>query len=95
MVMSGHIHYYMRSKPMKGGQVVSSYNDGTAYLISVGIPTRNQPITDEPYAMVRNTQGHLYQYLKINGNELSFVSANANNVVVDSFKIKKRDPQGF
>lgn len=90
MVMSGHIHYYMRSKPMKGGQVVSSYNDGTAYLISVGIPTRNQPITDEPYAMVRNTQGHLYQYLKINGNELSFVSANANNEVVDSFKIQKR-----
>ncbi|MBL7970915.1 MAG: metallophosphoesterase family protein, partial [Prolixibacteraceae bacterium] len=52
MVFGGHIHYYMRSKPMKGGQVVGSYNDGTAYIISVGIPSRNQEITDEPYAAV-------------------------------------------
>ena len=61
MVFNGHIHYYMRSKPMKGGQVVDSYNDGTAYIISVGIPNRPHQITDEPYAVVRNTEGQLYQ----------------------------------
>jgi hypothetical protein len=89
MVFGGHIHYYMRSKPMKGGQVVGSYNDGTAYVISVGIPSRNQEITDEPYAAVRNQEGQLYQYVKIDGNQLSMTTVNANNKVIDSFEIKK------
>lgn len=89
MVFGGHIHYYMRSKPMKGGEVVSSYNDGTVYIISVGIPSRTKEITDEPYAAVRNTEGHLYQYMNIKGNELSFISVNAENKVIDSFRIKK------
>lgn len=89
MVFGGHIHYYMRSKPMKGGQVVDSYNDGTAYIISVGIPSRKQEITDEPYAAVRNQEGQLYQYVKIDGNQLSMTTVNANNKVIDSFEIKK------
>jgi hypothetical protein len=89
MVFGGHIHYYMRSKPMKAGQVVDSYNDGTAYVISVGIPSRNQEITDEPYAAVRNQEGQLYQYVKIDGNQLSMTTVNAQNKVIDSFKISK------
>lgn len=89
MVFGGHIHYYMRSKPMKAGQVVDSYNDGTAYVISVGIPSRSQEITDEPYAAVRNQEGQLYQYVKIDGNQLSMTTVNAQNKVIDSFKISK------
>lgn len=89
MVMSGHIHYYMRSKPMKGGQVVPTYNDGTAYVISVGIPTNPHPISDEPYAAVRNTDGHLYQYMTIKGNELKYQSVNFEGKLIDSFSVKK------
>jgi 3',5'-cyclic AMP phosphodiesterase CpdA len=89
MVMGGHIHYYMRSKPMKGGQVVSSYKDGTAFIISVGIPTEPHPMTDEPYAVTRNTEGHLYQYMSIKGNELTYQSVNFEGKVIDSFKISK------
>jgi len=89
MVMGGHIHYYMRSKPMKGGKVVSSYNDGTVYVISVGIPTNKREITDEPYAACRNTEGYLYQYLQINGNRLTYKAANFENKLIDSFNVKK------
>jgi len=89
MVMSGHIHYYMRSKPMKGGKVVPSYKDGTAYVISVGIPTNPHPITDEPYAAVRNTDGHLYQYITVKGNELNYQSLNFEGKLIDSFSVKK------
>ncbi len=89
LVLGGHIHYYMRSKPMKAGKVVTSYNDGTAYVISVGIPANAREMTDEPYAAVRNNEGPLFQNVKISGGELSFVSVNADNKVVDSFKIKK------
>ncbi len=89
MVMGGHVHYYMRSKPMKGSQVVPSYNDGTAYVISIGIPTRNRQLTNEPYEAAIYAGGHLYQYVQINGNVLKFISSNAENKIIDSFSMKK------
>ena len=89
MVMAGHVHYYMRSKPMKGGQVVSSYNDGTAYIISIGIPTRDRQVTAEAYEAAIYTGGNLYQYVQINGNELKFIAVNSENKVIDSFTVKK------
>ena len=89
MVFSGHIHYYMRSKPMKGGEVVSSYNDGTAYIISIGIPSRTREIKDEPYAEIRKTEGQFYQYLKIDGNKLSYKAIDSEGNLADSFKIEK------
>jgi hypothetical protein len=89
LVMGGHIHYYMRSNPMKGGQVVSSPHDGTVYVISIAIPTKPHEMPDEPYAVTLNTDGHLYQYVKIEGDQLSFTTLNVDNQVVDSFNIKK------
>jgi hypothetical protein len=74
---------------MKDGKVVSSYNDGTAYIISVGIPNREHEMTPEPYAEVRNATGHLYQYVKIEGDHLSFQTYNNENKLIDSFEIKK------
>lgn len=89
MVMNGHIHYYMRSKPMKGGKVVPSYNVGTAYIESIGIPTKPEKRPEESYAAVRDFHGDLYQYVKIDGNTLSFTAVNSDNKVIDSFTIKK------
>jgi acid phosphatase type 7 len=89
MVFGGHIHYYMRSKPMKAGEVVDSYNNGTAYIISIGIPSRSRDIGEEPYAAVRYGEGQYYQYIRINGNELSYTAVDADGKVADSFNIKK------
>jgi hypothetical protein len=89
MVMNGHIHYYMRTKPMKGGKVVSSYNGGTAYVESVAIPTAPEKHPEEPYTIVRNFNGDIYQYVKIEGKKLSFTAVNSDNTVIDSFTIKK------
>lgn len=89
MVFSGHVHYYMRSKPMNNGQVVDSYNKGTAYIISIGIPSRNREMNDEPYAAVRKGDGQYHQYIKIEGNQLSYSAINAENKVIDTFTIKK------
>jgi hypothetical protein len=89
MVFGGHIHYYMRSKPMKGGKVVDSYTDGTAYIISIGIPARTRDAADEPYAEVRKTEGQFYQCIKIDGNELYYSAIDAQDQVIDSFNIKK------
>ena len=89
MVMNGHIHYYMRTKPMRGGKVVSSYKEGTAYVESVAIPTPPEKHPEEPYTVVRNFNGDIYQYVKIEKNKLSFMATNSHNKVIDSFTIKK------
>ena len=89
MVMNGHIHYYMRSMPMKGGKVVSSYKEGTAYVESIGIPTKPEKQPEESYAAVRNFNGDIYQYVKIEGNKLSFTAVNSGNKIIDSFTIEK------
>jgi Icc-related predicted phosphoesterase len=89
MVFSGHIHYYMRSKPMKAGEVTDSYKEGTAYIISLGIPGRNQDPAEEPYAAVRNMDCWLYQHIQIEKNKLTYQSVNFDGEVIDSFEIQK------
>jgi len=89
MVFGGHLHYYMRSKPMKGGKIVPSYKEGTAYVISVGISNSDQQFDVEPYAEVTDSKGQLFQYVKIDGNTLHFESVNAQGKLIDSFNLKK------
>lgn len=89
LVFSGHIHYYMRSKPMKGGEVVDSYNNGTAYIISIAIPSKTPELKDEPYAEVQKPDGQYYQYIKIEGDKLFYTAFDSNNAVADSFTIEK------
>lgn len=36
--LSGHVHHYLRSKPLRGGKVVDSPKDGTIYCVTVSIP---------------------------------------------------------
>jgi len=89
MVFGGHLHYYMRSKPMNAGKVVNSYQKGTAYLISVAIPNREKPFEKEPYAEVSDGKGQLFQYVKIVGNSLYFESVDVNGKLIDTFILNK------
>jgi acid phosphatase type 7 len=89
MVFGGHIHYYMRSKPMKAGEVVDSYSNGTAYVISIGIPSHQGERAEEPYAAVRFGEGQFYQYIKIEGKKCTYSAMDSEGKVVDSFNIKK------
>ncbi len=89
MVFGGHIHYYMRSNPMKGGQVVDSYNNGTAYVISIGIPSRTREIASEPYAAVQKADGQYFQYMKFGPRELSYSAVNSEGEIIDSLILKK------
>lgn len=89
MVYSGHMHYYMRSKPMNSGQVVDTYEDGTAYIISLGIPGRSQDAEEEPYAIVRDFNGWMYQYVSIDDNHLQYQAINRDGKLIDEFEIKK------
>ncbi len=90
MVMGGHVHYYMRSRPMNAGKVVRSYDDGTVYTISISIPWKHDTITDEPYAVLQYPEGYFYQHVRIEGNALKYTSYDQHGVVRDQFTIEKK-----
>lgn len=89
MVMSGHTHYYMRSKPINNEQIVEDFSQGTIYVISVGIPANHENMPPEDYAEVRDGKGWLYQHMEINGNKLIYKSLDIEGNVLDEFVIEK------
>lgn len=89
IVMGGHIHYYMRSRPMFGGKVVDSFARGTVYNISISIPSRHEHITDEPYAEKQFSEGYFYQHVAIDGKILKSRTFDHKGALRDEFVIRK------
>lgn len=89
MVMGGHIHYYMRSKPMNNGKVVSSFSEGTVYAVSIGTNANHDDIGEEPYAEIRHKDGQFYQHMDIDDNVLKYTSYDKEGNIADEFSIKK------
>lgn len=90
MVMGGHIHYYMRSKPMHSGAVVPEFDNGTVYAISISIPSRHDSMTPEPYAAVQYDSGYFYQHMEIEGNTLRYKAIDSQGNLKDEFVINKK-----
>lgn len=89
MVMSGHIHYYMRSKPMNNGKVVDSFKDGTIYTVSIGTVGNHDNIGEEPYAEKRYKKGQYYQHMEIDNDVLKYTTYDKEGNVVDEITIEK------
>jgi acid phosphatase type 7 len=90
MVMGGHIHYYMRSKPMHNGVVVADHSKGTVYAISISIPSKHESMKPEPYAVVQYDSGYFYQRMEIAGNTMRYKAVDSNGNVKDEFVISKK-----
>lgn len=89
MVINGHFHYYLRTKPMKGGKALSDGATGTTYLMSVGTKGKNEDGTVEPYAAKAIKSGYLYQVVRIDNNTLSHTCLDADGRVLDYFERSK------
>ena len=89
MVMGGHIHYYMRSKPINNGKVVDSFEKGTVYAVSIGTHGNHDDIGDEPYAEKRYKKGQFYQHMEIDDNVLSYTAYDKEGSIKDQFTITK------
>lgn len=89
MVFSGHVHHYLRSKPLREGQPVDSPAAGTIYLISIGIPSRDWSGDGPAYAEVIFSGPALYQTLHIDGNTLEFRAYSADGEERDRLTIVK------
>jgi acid phosphatase type 7 len=88
IVMSGHVHNYLRTKPMNNEEPVASPADGTIYLISIGIPD-NDPQARLPFAESQVSGEMLYQKVLIKGNRLEYKAMNIDGIVRDQLTITK------
>ncbi|MCB9218354.1 MAG: metallophosphoesterase family protein [Ignavibacteriales bacterium] len=89
IVFSGHVHYYMRSKPMYNEKPVKSPNDGTIYLISIAVPNRHREMPEKEFVEVRFDGDYLYQHISVSDNKLEFKAINQNGILKDNFTIEK------
>lgn len=89
MVMSGHMHYYLRTRPMYSGKVATDPSKGTIYTMSISIPGKQDEWPAEDYAVVRYPDGPLYQHIAIKGNTLSLKCYDPEGNVKDELVIRK------
>ena len=89
-VLSGHVHHYVRTHPLKQSRPVSSPAEGTIYLVTVAVPSRAQNLPRPSYAAVAEHAGlPLYQIFTINGNRLVTRSCDLAGNIRDELAVEK------
>ncbi len=89
MMLHGHIHCYLRTRPMRSGRVASSPAEGTIYLISSGVPTDEKPKKLPDYAVRFLVGGPWYVKFDIDGNRLVCRTYDTEGNVHDEWTIEK------
>lgn len=90
MVMQGHDHAYLRSYPLRGGEIQESPGDGTVYVVSVsGVKMYDQ--AQRYYTEFGMTNTSTYQVLDIQivGDRMLYRAYDADGNLRDSFEINK------
>ncbi|GAA0880850.1 hypothetical protein GCM10009119_38200 [Algoriphagus jejuensis] len=87
LVLSGHFHYYMRSKPL------SEFTESTSQIRFVHSAATSGKFESEGQnvdeIVVSYSQDYLYQKIDLTGNTLTLTSYKADGEVLDTFQIKK------
>ncbi|MBX3178908.1 MAG: metallophosphoesterase family protein [Candidatus Hydrogenedentes bacterium] len=89
LVFQGHTHRYLRSKPIRGGEVVQDPADGTIYIVSIAIPNRERPAPEVDYIEKALSGIPLYQTVHIDGKKLTYEARDAEGAVHDALVIEK------
>jgi hypothetical protein len=89
MAFQGHVHYYLRTHPMKDEKPIGSPADGTIYVVSIAIPGRSHPMPKADYSAVAFSGEALYQLLDVAGNRLEYRVFDAEGKVRDKMVIEK------
>ena len=89
-VLSGHVHYYLRTYPLKDGKRMNSPADGTVYLISVAVGGKPSGLVKPDYAAAMDVSGTpLYQLFTLDGNRLTTRAYDVAGKVRDELIIEK------
>jgi predicted phosphodiesterase len=89
LVLTGHVHRYLRTYPMRAGQPVESTKDGTVYVTSVSIPGRPLRSEKPVFAAATVGGGLLCNVIGIDGNRLTFRAETLGGEIKDEFTIEK------
>ena len=89
-VLSGHVHDFVRTHPMKQGKRVGSPADGTVYLVTVAVPSQAGKMSSPDYVAVAEHAGlPLYQIFTINGKRLVTRCFDLEGRTRDEFVVEK------
>lgn len=89
LVMSGHVHYYLRTHPMRGGKPAEAAEHGTIYVTSVAVPYAAKVEAPDYAAAAKLTGPPLYQVIRIEGNRLAYEAWDASGEKVDELLLEK------
>jgi predicted phosphodiesterase len=86
-VLSGHVHQYMRTSPLKNGEPAE---DGTIYLISVAVKGDSGLMAKPPYAEVLDTAGRSeYMAITVDGDTVEVRAEDVRGEMFDTVTVKK------
>lgn len=89
-VLSGHVHSYLRTHPLKDGKPMPSPAEGTIYLITVSVAGDPGPAVLPDYAAAVDRSGApLYQLFSIEGNRLTTRAYDKDGNVHDQLIVEK------
>lgn len=89
IAFEGHIHYYMRSKPIFKGRPQEEGERGTTHLITIAIPNSERDLPPAPYAAKQFTGIPVYQEINIDGTTMTCNTVDENGGILDTFTIQK------
>ncbi|MBN1346571.1 MAG: metallophosphoesterase family protein [Phycisphaerae bacterium] len=89
MMLHGHVHHYLRTRPMRNGAPVASPADGTIYVISLGIPDRQRPRKLPDFAVKYMSGGPWCQKFDVAGKRLVYRVYDMAGKVCDELVIRK------
>lgn len=87
--LAGHIHYYMRSHPMRADRPRATPAEGTIHLLSIAIENSKRDLPPADYAAVQITGVPLYHTFEIDGPKLVFRALDADGNEHDRVEIEK------
>lgn len=93
MVFVGHQHVYMRTKPLRGGQIQPD-GEGIVYVMGNAGSKHYGPGPAYDYIAEQSAWTSNYQIIDINGDTLTMTSRDAAGNIIDSYLLVKVQDHG-
>ncbi len=90
MMLHGHVHYYLRTAPMKNGHIARSLGEGTVYVTSLGTAGRkiDREIPVPDYVRRVTTGGPWYQKIDVQGDRILYRAYEENGELIDEMVLE-------
>jgi murein DD-endopeptidase MepM/ murein hydrolase activator NlpD len=88
--LSGHVHHYLRTKPLRDGKVVDSPKDGTIYCVTISIPGDMRRMRKPEYAEIADFSKKAFcNAFTIDGNRCTMQAMDQYGNICDEVTVEK------